>query len=170
MFPVCSHFVPSLFPVNTFEFHCVPSIPCVPISLYRQGAVQDSSHTRNAGNNRNKAVSPMVCRGRHQEQTGSRTGTIRLTNGERTARVTGRHRSAKAEPFSDIPNRLLTVPPKRRMPKKYRHLNTEERQRLQAAASLTAEPLFIDDAGGIHLIEMHANLRRVQAGQPTADE
>ena len=88
----------------------------------------------------------------------------RTANGERAASMSGRYSSAKVEPFGDIPNRLLTVPPKRRMPKKYRHLNTEERQRLQAAASLTAEPLFIDDAGGIHLIEMHANLRRVQDG------
>jgi hypothetical protein len=112
----------------------------------------------------------MVCHGRHQEQTGAELGTIRLTNGERAVGVTGRYSSAKAEPFSDIPNRLLTVPPKRRMPKGHRHPNAEGCQRLQAAASLTAEPLFIDDAGGRPPDRDAPEPAPCTGGQPKADE
>src|SRR5580704_7437133 len=44
------------------------------------------------------------------------------------------------------------------------YLNTEERQRLQAAAARLEEaPLFIDDTAGLHLMEMHAKLRRVRS-------
>ena len=44
------------------------------------------------------------------------------------------------------------------------YLNADERKRLQAAASSIVEaPLFIDDTAGIHLMDMHAKLRRVKA-------
>jgi replicative DNA helicase len=44
------------------------------------------------------------------------------------------------------------------------YLNAEERQRLQAAAARLEEaPFFIDDTAGLHLMEMHAKLRRVQS-------
>src|SRR5580693_8193293 len=43
-------------------------------------------------------------------------------------------------------------------------LNSEERQRLQVAASqLVRAPLFIDDTAGANLMDMHAKLRRLQA-------
>ncbi|HYM13550.1 MAG TPA: replicative DNA helicase [Bryobacterales bacterium] len=43
------------------------------------------------------------------------------------------------------------------------YLNQEERRRLQAAASQLVEaPLYIDDTSGVHLMEMHAALRRLQ--------
>src|SRR5205814_5878470 len=43
-------------------------------------------------------------------------------------------------------------------------LNSEERQRLQLAASqLVRAPLFIDDTAGANLMDMHAKLRRLQA-------
>src|ERR1700722_9337916 len=46
------------------------------------------------------------------------------------------------------------------------YLNAEERQRLQAAAaSLVEAPLHIDDTAGLHLMEMHAKLRRVQSAE-----
>jgi len=98
MFPVYSQFVPNLFPVIAFEFHRVPSIPYVSSSLYNLGAVQDSSDNRNTGNNRNKAVSPMVCRGRHQERSRSRSGnTIRLANGERKRRCSQTTQAASTD-------------------------------------------------------------------------
>jgi len=44
------------------------------------------------------------------------------------------------------------------------YLTAGERQRLQAAAATLAEaPLFIDDTPGIHLMDMHAKLRRTKA-------
>jgi len=44
------------------------------------------------------------------------------------------------------------------------YLNVEERQKLQAAASALVEaPLIIDDTAGIHLLDMHAKLRRAKA-------
>jgi replicative DNA helicase len=44
------------------------------------------------------------------------------------------------------------------------YLNTDERKRLQAAASSLVEaPLFIDDTAGIHLMDIHAKLRRLKA-------
>ncbi len=44
------------------------------------------------------------------------------------------------------------------------YLNTEERRRLQAAASSLVEaPLSIDDRASIHLMDMHAKLRRVKS-------
>jgi len=44
------------------------------------------------------------------------------------------------------------------------YLNAEERNRLQAAASSLVEaPLFIDDTAGIHLMDIHAKLRRIKA-------
>ncbi len=44
------------------------------------------------------------------------------------------------------------------------YLNSEERQRLQLAASqLVHAPLFIDDTAGANLSDMHAKLRRLQA-------
>jgi replicative DNA helicase len=44
------------------------------------------------------------------------------------------------------------------------YLNSEERQRLQVAASqLVRSPLFIDDTAGANLMDMHAKLRRLQA-------
>jgi len=44
------------------------------------------------------------------------------------------------------------------------YLNAEERRRLQAAASSLVEaPLFIDDTAGVHLMDIHAKLRRVKA-------
>ena len=44
------------------------------------------------------------------------------------------------------------------------YLNSEERQRLQLAASqLVRAPLFIDDTAGANLSDMHAKLRRLQA-------
>ena len=43
------------------------------------------------------------------------------------------------------------------------YLNADERQKLQAAASSLVEaPLFIDDTAGIHLMDIHAKLRRMQ--------
>ena len=42
--------------------------------------------------------------------------------------------------------------------------NVEERRRLQVAASTLAEaPLFIDDTAGIHLMDLHAKLRRLKS-------
>jgi len=44
------------------------------------------------------------------------------------------------------------------------YLSADERKRLQAAASSMVEaPLFIDDTAGVHLMDMHAKLRRVKA-------
>ena len=44
------------------------------------------------------------------------------------------------------------------------YLNAEERKRLQgAASSLVEAPLFIDDTAGIHLMDIHAKLRRLKA-------
>ncbi|MCS7315792.1 MAG: replicative DNA helicase [Bryobacterales bacterium] len=44
------------------------------------------------------------------------------------------------------------------------YLKAEERQRLsQAAAQLAEAPLFLDDSGGINLMDMHAKLRRLKA-------
>jgi replicative DNA helicase len=44
------------------------------------------------------------------------------------------------------------------------YLNAEERGKLQAAASSLVEaPLFIDDTSGIHLMDIHAKLRRTNA-------
>lgn len=44
------------------------------------------------------------------------------------------------------------------------YLNTEERQRLQIAASqLVRAPLYIDDTAGSNLMDMHAKLRRLEA-------
>ena len=44
------------------------------------------------------------------------------------------------------------------------YLNGEERQKLQAAASALVEaPLWIDDTAGIHLMDIHAKLRRTKA-------
>ncbi|MGA2594581.1 MAG: replicative DNA helicase [Bryobacteraceae bacterium] len=44
------------------------------------------------------------------------------------------------------------------------YLNADERKRLQAAASSLVEaPLFIDDTAGIHLMDIHAKLRRLKA-------
>src|SRR5579862_1146896 len=43
------------------------------------------------------------------------------------------------------------------------YLSADERRRLQAAASSIVEaPLFIDDTAGIHLMDIHAKLRRVK--------
>jgi len=44
------------------------------------------------------------------------------------------------------------------------YLNSEERQRLQVAASqLVRSPLYIDDSAGANLMDIHAKLRRLQA-------
>ncbi len=44
------------------------------------------------------------------------------------------------------------------------YLSADERKRLQAAASSLVEaPLFIDDTAGIHLMDIHAKLRRLKA-------
>jgi replicative DNA helicase len=44
------------------------------------------------------------------------------------------------------------------------YLNADERRRLQAAlVQLTEAPLFIDDSAGVHVMDMHAKLRRLQA-------
>jgi replicative DNA helicase len=44
------------------------------------------------------------------------------------------------------------------------YLSSDERKRLQAAASSLVEaPLFIDDTAGIHLMDIHAKLRRTKA-------
>ena len=44
------------------------------------------------------------------------------------------------------------------------YLSADERKRLQAAASSLVEaPLFIDDTAGIHLMDIHAKLRRPKA-------
>lgn len=44
------------------------------------------------------------------------------------------------------------------------YLNTEERRRLQAGlAQLVEAPIFIDDTAGVHLMDIHAKLRRLQA-------
>ena len=44
------------------------------------------------------------------------------------------------------------------------YLSADERKRLQAAASSMVEaPLFIDDTAGIHLMDIHAKLRRMKA-------
>ena len=45
-------------------------------------------------------------------------------------------------------------------------LSAEERRKLQAAASTLVEaPLFIDDTAGIHLMDIHAKLRRLRSEQ-----
>ncbi len=47
------------------------------------------------------------------------------------------------------------------------YLDSEERRRLQAAASeLVEAPLYIDDTSGSHLMDMHAKLRRLKAERP----
>ena len=44
------------------------------------------------------------------------------------------------------------------------YLNADERRRLQVAlADLTEAPLFIDDTAGVHLMDIHAKLRRLKA-------
>ena len=44
------------------------------------------------------------------------------------------------------------------------YLNAEERRRLQAGLNQLVEaPLFIDDSAGVHLMDIHAKLRRLQA-------
>ncbi|HEY1754211.1 MAG TPA: replicative DNA helicase, partial [Bryobacteraceae bacterium] len=44
------------------------------------------------------------------------------------------------------------------------YLSADERKRLQAAASSLVEaPLFIDDTAGVHMIDIHAKLRRTKA-------
>jgi replicative DNA helicase len=44
------------------------------------------------------------------------------------------------------------------------YLNADERRRLQVAlADLTEAPLFIDDTAGVHLMDVHAKLRRLKA-------
>ena len=46
------------------------------------------------------------------------------------------------------------------------YLNADERRKLQAAASSLVEaPLFIDDTAGVHLMDIHAKLRRLKAEQ-----
>ena len=46
------------------------------------------------------------------------------------------------------------------------YLSADERKRLQAAASSLVEaPLFIDDTAGIHMMDIHAKLRRLKAEQ-----
>jgi len=46
------------------------------------------------------------------------------------------------------------------------YLSADERRKLQAAASSLVEaPLFIDDSAGVHLMDMHAKLRRMKAEQ-----
>jgi replicative DNA helicase len=43
------------------------------------------------------------------------------------------------------------------------YLNADERRRLQVAlADLTEAPLFIDDTAGVHLMDIHAKLRRLK--------
>jgi replicative DNA helicase len=43
------------------------------------------------------------------------------------------------------------------------YLNADERRRLQVAlAELTEAPLFIDDTAGVHLMDIHAKLRRLK--------
>src|SRR6202021_1156278 len=45
-------------------------------------------------------------------------------------------------------------------------LNNDERRKLQVALSdLTESPLFLDDTPGVHLMDVHAKLRRMQAGE-----
>src|SRR5712692_6239344 len=44
------------------------------------------------------------------------------------------------------------------------YLNQDERRKLQAAAAqLVAAPLYIDDTAGLHLMDMHAKLRRLKS-------
>lgn len=44
------------------------------------------------------------------------------------------------------------------------YLNAEERRRLQAALNeLVQAPLYIDDTAGVHIMDIHAKLRRLQA-------
>jgi replicative DNA helicase len=44
------------------------------------------------------------------------------------------------------------------------YLNAEERRRLQAGLNeLVQAPIFIDDTAGVHLMDIHAKLRRLQA-------
>ena len=107
----------------------------------------------------------MSCSGRRQEQIGNRSGNIIRCTG-----MTTRYASANAEPSGGIPDRLLAVLLKSGC-RRYCYLNPEGSQRLQAAAaSLGEAPSFIDDTGGVHMIEMHAKLHCVQDGQPKADE
>jgi replicative DNA helicase len=44
------------------------------------------------------------------------------------------------------------------------YLNADERRKLQVAlADLTESPLFLDDTAGVHLMDVHAKLRRLKA-------
>jgi replicative DNA helicase len=44
------------------------------------------------------------------------------------------------------------------------YLNADERRKLQVAlADLTESPLFLDDTAGVHLMDIHSKLRRMQA-------
>jgi replicative DNA helicase len=46
------------------------------------------------------------------------------------------------------------------------YLNADERRRLQVAlVEMTEAPLFIDDTAGVHLMDIHAKLRRLKAQQ-----
>jgi replicative DNA helicase len=46
------------------------------------------------------------------------------------------------------------------------YLSADERRKLQAAASSLVEaPLYIDDTAGVHLMDIHAKLRRLKAEQ-----
>ncbi len=50
------------------------------------------------------------------------------------------------------------------------YLNQAERQKLHNAVNeLVESPLYIDDSAGIHLMEIHAKLRRLQAEQDKID-
>jgi replicative DNA helicase len=49
------------------------------------------------------------------------------------------------------------------------YLNAEERRRLQAGLNqLVSAPLYIDDTAGIHLMDIHAKLRRLQSERKLA--
>ena len=49
------------------------------------------------------------------------------------------------------------------------YLNQDERRKLQKAAmELVEAPLYIDDSAGVHLMDMHAKLRRLQQSGPRA--
>jgi hypothetical protein len=70
LFPVCSQTVPSPSPGVSL---CSQCSVCFEFAIYPDSRTKFSD-LENTGNNRNKAVITMGCRGRHQEQIGNSRG------------------------------------------------------------------------------------------------
>jgi len=86
--------------------------------------------------------------------------------------MTSRYGSANAEPHGGIPDHLLAV--LLSCSKSGCRRDTATRTRRGASVCRLRPPAWEkrrrDDTGGVHLMEMHANLRRVEDGQLKAEE